>query len=412
MSQSETIEEAVVSRRKQAGPEPKRHRAAALAGIGAITAILIVAGELGSHFLETTPPPPVPPPIVGVSHPLVRDIDQRLSFLGQFAAIRSVELRAQVGGTLTAVDFSDGAIVRRGTLLFEIDPEPYQIRVDQARAQLESASARLGLAGRELTRAQRLKSSDAGSTENVDQKVAEKEAAVAAVDGAKAGLHDALFDLDKTRVYAPFDGRIGTHLVSPGNLVAGSRAASSPTTLLSTLVSLDPIWLNFDMSEADYAAFLRERSKTPGPPSGKVDVTLGDGTSRAHQGSLDFVDNAIDRASGTIHARATLRNGDGLLTPGAFGRVRLAVSPPAPALLVPDAAVLSDQGDHSVYVLGHDNVASLKKIETGDLRGGLRVVKSGLAATDIIVVDGIPAVRAGAPVRPQPGTIRFGSDQD
>nr|WP_279588272.1 efflux RND transporter periplasmic adaptor subunit [Sphingomonas oligoaromativorans] len=360
-------------------------------------------------------PPPAaaaPAPVVTVSTPLQRGVDQRLSFLGQLAAIKSVEVRAQVGGTLTAVNFKDGEVVRQGQLLFQIDPVPYQIKVDQARAALESANARLALANREFARAQQLKATDAGSQENVDQKLAEKAAAVAGVDGAKATLHDAMFDLQKTRITAPFTGRIGTHLVSAGNLISGSRAASSPTTLLTTIVSLDPIWLNFDMSEADYATFERERASRPGPLANSVEIALGSQSDYTIHGTLDFMDNAIDRASGTIHARATIQNSDAKLTPGAFARVRLAVSAPEPALLVPDAAVLSDQSDHAVFVVGKDNVATQKKVEIGALRGGLRVIKSGLAATDRVIIDGIPTVKAGAPVTPQAGAIRFAADQD
>jgi RND family efflux transporter MFP subunit len=381
-------------------------------GTAAAIAILIGVGEFGSRLFQPAAPPPPPPPSVGVSQPLQRDVDQRLSFLGQFAAIKSVEIRAQVGGTLTAVNFKDGDVVRQGQLLFQIDPVPYQIKFDQANAELESANARLALAVRELVRAQQLKATDAGSVQNVDQKVAEKAAAQAAVDGAKATLHDARFDLDRTKIYAPFTGRIGTHLVSAGNLIAGSRAASSPTTLLTTLVSLDPIWLNFDMSEQDYMTFQRERARVKGPLANKVDVALSGDDKSTRQGTLDFLDNAIDRASGTIHARATLQNADTSLTPGAFGRVQLAVSAPTPTLLVPDAAVLTDQGDHSVYVVGKDNVVSQKKITIGALRGGLRVVTSGLSLSDKIVVDGIPSVKSGAPITPQAGAIRFDPGQD
>ena len=383
--------------------------------IGGAAALVLVFGavELGSHYLWAPAPPAAKPaPSVSVSTPLQRDVDQRLSFLGQFAAPKSVEIRAQVGGTLKNFFFKDGAVVHQGQLLFQIDPVPYQIKVDEAKAELESANAKLALAMREYTRAQQLKATDAGSVENVDQRLADKAAAVAAVDGAKASLHDAQFDLDKTRVYAPFTGKIGTHLVSAGNLIAGSRAAASPTTLLTTLVSIDPIWLNFDMSENDYAAFQRQRAKVQGPLANKVEVQLGDSTDYNHSGTLDFLDNAVDRSSGTIHARATLQNADAMLTPGSFGRVRLSVSSPAPALLVPDAAVLTDQGDHAVFVLGKDNVVSQKKVEIGALRGGLRVITSGLTPSDKVVIDGIPTVKAGAPVNPQTGAIRFGPDQD
>ncbi|PXA86908.1 efflux transporter periplasmic adaptor subunit [Nostoc sp. 3335mG] len=409
MDHIETIEEPGAA--SGYDPDTARRRRIWL-GAGIAIAVLVAAGEFGPRLFAPAAPPAPPPPAVGVSQPLQREIDRKLSFLGQFAAIKSVEIRAQVGGTLTAVNFKDGDVVRQGQLLFQIDPVPYQIKVDQAKAELEAANARLALASREFVRAQALKATDAGSQENVDQKLAEKASAVAAVDGAKATLHDALFDLGKTRVYAPFTGRVGTHLVSAGNLIAGSRAASSPTTLLTTLVSLDPIWLNFDMSEQDYMTFQSLRAQTKGPLANKVEVALSDGDALTRQGTLDFVDNAIDRSSGTIHARATLQNGDALLTPGGFGRVRLAVSTPAPALLVPDAAVMSDQGDHSVFVVGKDNVVASKKVTTGDLRGGLRVITSGLSATDKVIVDGIPSVKAGAPITPQAGAIRFDSTQD
>jgi RND family efflux transporter MFP subunit len=381
--------------------------------IGAAVALALVAGAFEFGGFGGPAPAAVPgAPPVAVSVPLQRDIAQRLNFLGQFAATKQVEIRAQVGGSLTGVFFRDGDIVRQGQLLFQIDPVPYKIKYDQAEAELESANAKLSLSNREFVRAQQLKSTDAGSTENVDQRFADKAAAVAAVDGAKASLRDAQFDLSHTRVYAPFSGRIGTHLVSAGNLVAGSRAATSPTTLLTTIMSLSPIWINFDMSETDYMTFLRERAKAKGPLAEKVAVSLSDEARYDRQGTFDFVDNSLDRGSGTIHARATLDNSDALLTPGAFGRVQVAVSTPSQALLVPDAAILADQGDHNVYVLGKDNVAVSRKVKIGDLRGGLRVITSGLAPTDRVVIDGIPTVKAGSPVSPQAGQIRFASDQD
>jgi membrane fusion protein, multidrug efflux system len=179
-------------------------------------------------------------PQVVVSRPLERELDTRLGFLGQFSAVERVELRAQVGGTLTQIHFKDGDIVHKGDLLFVIDPVPYEIRLAQANAQLESATARLVFADRELARAQMLQTRQVDTVENVDQRAVDQRAALAAVDDAKAKIRDAQFDLDHCRITAPFTGRIGTHLVSVGNLVAGSRAASSPTTLLATLVSLDP----------------------------------------------------------------------------------------------------------------------------------------------------------------------------
>jgi RND family efflux transporter MFP subunit len=389
-----------------------RPRAKILAGLGAALILLISIGELAPRLFSSSTAQAAATPYVAVSMPLLRSIDQRLSFLGQFAALQQVDLRAQVGGTLKGVFFKDGDVVRQGQLLFQIDPKPYAIKLAHANAELESAIARLSLVTRELARAQTLKSSDAGSQENVDQKLADKASAQAAVDGARAMVRDARFDLDRTRVIAPFTGRIGTHLVSAGNLIAGSRAAATPTTLLTTLVSVDPIWLNFDMSEADYMTFLRQREKQTGPLADQVQISLSDEAIFKRQGKLDFVDNSLDRSSGTIHARATVPNSGFMLTPGGFARVRLAISAPTPVLLVPDAAVLPDQSDHTVLVLGKDDVVIKKKVETGDLRGGLRAIRAGLAPTDRVIIDGISSAAPGSKVSPHPGVISFGSDQN
>lgn len=353
-------------------------------------------------------PPPTP---VAVSAPLVRDLDNAQGYVGQFAALNQVELRAQVGGTLREIAFKDGAIVRKGDLLFVIDPVPYQLRLAQTSADLEAALARLDLANRELARAQELKRGEAGTGQNVDQRVSEQKAAQAAVDSARAQVGDARFDLDHCRITAPFTGRIGSHQVSVGNLVSGSRAGSSPTTLLATLVSLDPIYLNFDMSESDYLAYSRLGAGRSGPVAGAVKVQLSDETSYARSGTLDFVDNALDRSSGTIHARATVANPGLLLTPGEFGRVRLALGAPAPTLLLPDPVILPDQANHIVMVVGPNNVVSAKNVEIGGLRGGLRVIRSGLSAADQVIVEGGALVAPGSKVAPHRGVIRFAADQ-
>jgi RND family efflux transporter MFP subunit len=238
-----------------------------------------------------------------------------------------------------------------------------------------------------------------------------RRAAQAAVDEAEALIRDAQFDLDHTRIAAPFTGRIGSHLVSVGNLVAGSRAGTSPTTLLATLVSFETIYLDFDMSEAEYMIFARERQRQTGPLASRVKVSLSDEQEFTRVGTLDFVDNSLDRSSGTIHARATVPNSDLLLTPGGFARVRLEVAPPEPALLVPDASVLPDQSQHIVLTVDANNVVTPKQVELGDLRDGLRVIRSGLAPTDKVIIDGIPSVAPGGKVSPHDGSIRFASQQ-
>ena len=346
-------------------------------------------------------------PSVTVSSPLQRDLDIQQQFLGQFSAVDQVELRAQVGGTLTQIAFKDGAIVHKGDLLFEIDPTPYQIKFAEASAELESAHARLELATRELARAQALGKTGAGTIENVEQRFAEQRSAQAAVANAEALVRDAKFDLDHTRITAPFTGRIGTHQVSNGNLISGSRAGSGPTTLLGVLVSTDSVYLNFDMSEADYLAFQHARQAQKGDLANKVELSLGDENSFSRQGTLDFIDNSLNRSSGTIHVRATVPNADQFLTPGEFARVRLQTAAPAPTLLVPDASVLPDQGQHVVLTVAADGKVTPKHVELGDLRGGLRVIKKGLDATDQVVIGGIPVAAPGSKVAPQSGSISF-----
>src|SRR6201997_1949006 len=394
--------------RKLSAPRPSRPGAKAWAG-SLVALGLIAAGVIAGPRLLAPPADQaaiVAPPVVTVSAPIQQDVDTRLQFLGQFSAVDQVELRAQVGGTLTQIGFKDGDVVHKGDLLFTIDPTPYQIKLSEATAQLESARARLDFANREAFRADTMKQTGYGSVETADQRTADLRAAQAAVDNAQAAVRDAQFDLDHTRITAPFTGRIGTHMVSVGNLIAGSRAATSPTTLLATLVSTDTIYLNFDMSEADYMKFLRERQSQTGPLADKVQIALADETRFTHKGTLDFIDNTLDRTSGTIHARATVPDADGLLTPGGFARVRLSVAPPAPALLVPDASVLPDQSEHIVLTVGADNVVTPKHVEVGDLRDALRVIHAGLAPSDKVIIDGIPTARAGAKVSPQAGTIR------
>ena len=399
--------------RKLSAPRPSKPGVKAWAG-SLVALGLIAAGVIaGPRLLAPSADQAaiVAPPVVTVSAPIQQDVDTRLQFLGQFSAVDQVELRAQVGGTLTQIGFKDGDVVHKGDLLFTIDPTPYQIKLSEATAQLESARARLDFANREAFRADTMKQTGYGSVETADQRAADRRAAQAAGDNAEALVRDAQFDLDHTRITAPFTGRIGTHLVSVGNLIAGSRAASSPTTLLATLVSIDPIYLNLDMSEADYMKFQRERQSQTGPLADKVKVALIDETGFSRQGTLDFVDNRLDRSSGTIHARATIPNSDLLLTPGGFARVRLAVAPPVPALLVPDASVLPDQSEHIVLTVGADNVVTPKRVQVGDLRDGLRLIRAGLTPSDQVIIGGLPAARPGSKVSPETGAIHFAADQ-
>ena len=403
----------IASGRLRGGEQGRPPSTRSLAKEGIVVGIAVAAIGSGwfaysrhqGQAVANTHPNPIPR--VVASRPLVLELDARRGFLGQFSAVKQVELRAQVGGTLTGIHFKDGDLVHQGDLLFSIDPRPYEIRLAQATAQLESATARLELANRELARVQALLRNEATTVQSVDQRMADQQAAQAGVNDAKAQIRDARFDLEHCRITAPFNGRIGTHLVSMGNLIAGSRAATSPTTLLATLVSLDPIHLDFDMSESDFLAISRDRSKLNGNLADKVEIALSDETKFARQGKLDFVDNVLDRSSGTIHARATVPNSDLLLTPGEFARVRLAVGTPAPTLLVPDSAVIPDQSRHLVMTVATDGAVTPKQVEIGDIRGGLRVIRSGLTPDDRVIIDGLPLATPGSKVDAHDGAIRY-----
>ncbi len=386
-------------------PIRRRRRWGALAVFGVAAIIAAVAGEQIWHAGQQPAPPPPPPPQVTVSRPLQQTVQNISRFLGQFSAVDSVELRAQVGGTLSSIDFQDGQIVHKDDPLFVIDPRPFQIRLDQAVAQLQTAEAREALSQAQLWRAQQLKRTDFGTAESVDTRAADQRSAQAAIDTAKAAIRDAQLDLEFSRVSAPFTGRIGAHLVSIGSLVSGSRGGTSPTTLMATIVSLDPIYIDFDMSEADYLAY--QQAIHGAAPRSEVAISLdGDGHFDRH-GTLDFIDNAVNRSSGTIHARATVPNSDLTITPGQFARLRVSLGKPGPALLVPPAAVIPDQSRQIVMTVAADDTVVPKVVVTGDLYNGLRIVQSGLAADDRVVIDGLVRVRPGSKVAPADGSIKL-----
>jgi RND family efflux transporter MFP subunit len=402
LSEQDLAERArAVDAARPAGRPRGRWRAPA---IFVVLAIIVAAG--GERFWrghEQAAAPPPPTPQVTVSQPLQQTVQATSRFLGQFSAVDSVEVRAQVGGTLTTIAFQDGQIVHKGDLLYVIDPRPFQIKLDQAVAQFQTAQAKEALSEAELWRAQQLKRTDFGTAENVDTRDADRRSAQAAIDTAKAAINDAQLDLEFSRVIAPFTGRIGAHLVSVGSLVSGSRGGTSPTTLMATIVSLDPIHLDFDMSEADYLAYQQTNHGSAQSPDVAISLD-GDGHFDRH-GKLDFIDNAVNRSSGTIHARATVPNPDLSITPGQFARLRVSLGQPATALLVPAAAVFPDQSRQMVMTVAADGAIVPKVVETGGQYNGLRIVQAGLAADDRVVIDGLVRVRPGIKVAPVAGTI-------
>src|SRR6202034_1044449 len=267
----------------QEGRLPGRRRRRGMVLAAALVAALasLGAGERAWRSNATQAAPLPPPPRVTVSSPLRDTVATTTILLGQFSAVDSVELRAQVGGILTSITFQDGQIVHKGDPLFEIDPRPFQIRRDQAIAQLQTAQAKEVLTQVQLWRAQQLRQTEFGSVETVDQRAADQHSAQAAIDTATAAIRDAQLDLEFSRVNAPFTGRIGAHLVSVGGLVSGSRGGTGASTLMATVVSLDPIHIDFDMSEADYRAY--QRAHGGSAPSDDVAISLdGDGRVTRH----------------------------------------------------------------------------------------------------------------------------------
>ena len=387
------------------GPPPasRRGQRRALALVGVVVFALAAAGGERVWRGGERAVAPVPPPQVTVSLPLRQTVQPAGRFLGQFSAVDRVEVRAQVGGTLTAIAFRDGQIVQKGDTLFVVDLRPFQIRLDQAVAQFQTAKAKETLSVAELWRARQLKQTDFGTAETVDERAADERSAQAAIEAAKAAIMDAKLDLEFSRITAPFSGRIGAHLVSVGSLVSGSRGGTSPTTLLATIVSLDPIHLDFDMSEADYLAY-RQANHDASPDSDVVISVDGEGRFD-HHGTLDFIDNAVNRGSGTIRARATVPNPGLTITPGQFARLRVSLGHPAPVLLVPAAAVVPDQSRQMVMTVAANGTIVPKVVQTGDLHDGLRVIRGGLSAGDRVVIDGLVRVRPGMKVTTVTGAI-------
>jgi RND family efflux transporter MFP subunit len=381
---------------------------------GSLAALVLLAGGaalLGPKFLNHTSSASEqaampPPPPVTVSAPLQRDIASWTTFTGQFSAVDYVELRAQVSGYLTEIHFTDGQIVHQGDLLFVVDPRPYEIALQQATAQLATAVASLDLANKQITRTAALKRDDFASGELLDQRVQQQRSAQAAVEQAKAAVRSAQLNLDFTHITAPITGRISTHRVSLGNLVQGGPGAAS-STLLTTLVSLDPIHLDFDMSEGDYLTYQRYLQAQHGgkPVDHTVEAELSDEHGWQHRGVLDFIDNQMDRSSGTIHARATLPNPNLFIAAGQFARLRLPTSADKPTLLLPDSAITSDQSRKLVMTVASDGTVVPKPVELGPLSGNLRVIASGLAPTDRVIINGLMRARPGSKVTPQPSTI-------
>jgi len=349
------------------------------------------------------PPAPPPPPGVTVAPVLQRDVADWDEFSGRLEAVDQVQIRPRVSGYIKRLTFTEGREVRKGEVLFEIDPRPYQADLDRAQAQLEQARTAADLAAREVGRAEKLVDVQAISREEFDSRTSAQANSVAAVRAAEAALETARLNLGWTKVRSPIAGRVSRADVTEGNLV---QAGPPDATLLTTVMSLDSIYLYFDSDEQTYLRY-SGRAAAEGAHSlhsARLPVYLGlaNETGFPHEGRLDFVDNRIDPASGTIRTRAILSNRDRRFTPGLFARVKLVGTQRAPALLVRDAAIGTDQDRKFVLILGKGDSLQYRPVELGKLSDdGLRIVRTGLAAGDKVVVNGLMRVRPGMKVSPK-----------
>jgi RND family efflux transporter MFP subunit len=332
-------------------------------------------------------PPPPPTTTVSVGIPLQRQVIDWDDYVGRFEAVQTVNILPRVSGTVTKIAFHQGVEVKRGQQLFEIDPRPYRAAFDQAVGQEARAQATLVNAQSELARANKLVAVSAISKEEQEQKIAAVRTAEADVTAAKAAAAARKLDLDFTVIRAPISGRVSDKRVSLGDTVAAGQ------TLLTTIVSINPIWFTFEGAESFYLKYIRQAQQGERPSSryapNPVQIQLADEKNYRWNGRMIFVDNAIDASSGTIRARAEVANPDGFLVPGMFGRARLLGSGRYRALLVPDEAVVTDQTRRIVYVLSRDSTVVQRPVETGPLVEGLRVIKEGVSPNDRVVLDGL-----------------------
>ena len=376
------------------------------AGLLILAPVLAACGQGQPPAGQGAPPPPT----VTVAKPVKRTIVDQDEYVGRFVAVDAVEIRARLSGYLDSVHFVDGQTVKKGDLLFTIDRRPFQIALDQARANLAQARANLAFTESDLARGQQLVRDKTITEQTFDQRTQAKRVAEASVKAQEATVRSAELDFNEfTELRAPVAGRIGDRRVSPGNLVTGGTSGN--TTLLAMFVSLDPIRLEFTFDESAYLRYQRfaaagkdTAGKDPGTGSGTstpVKLRLLDEPSFSHEGRMDFVDNTINQSSGTIRGRATFANPGALFTPGMFGRIQVPGSPPYDAILIPDVAVGTEQTRKFVLVVNADNTVAQKYVTLGDVVDGLRVIKEGLTPDDDVIVNGQIRVRPGSKANPQ-----------
>lgn len=375
-------------------------RLAALASpltLSAILAIGLTLAGLDRVVAQGAAPGPMP---VSVANPIKREVADVAEFTGRFEPSELVEVRAQVSGQLIEVTFKDGADVKQGDLLFKIDPRPYQNALAEAQSAVTTANARIQLTKADVDRAK-----DLLKTGNITDQVAQQrnqayQEALASLQSAQAQVATAKLNLEWTEIRAPISGRIGRKMMTEGNLIA----AGAGSTALTTIVNTKPIYFYFDVDEQSYLRYMdyvRKGEIKQDDGGAPVQIALPNSDKFDVEGRIDFADNQLDQQTGTLRLRATVPNENGYLTPGVFGRLRVNSSPRYEALLIPDEAILSDQIRKVVMTVGPDNKVVPKVVEPGQLNDGLRVIKSGLKAEDVVIVNGLMRARPGSQVVPQ-----------
>jgi RND family efflux transporter MFP subunit len=348
---------------------------------------------------------PTPPPQVSVSQVLEREVAEWDEYTGRLEAVKTVEVRPRVAGAIERVAFKEGALVKKGELLFQIDPRPYQAELDKAQAEAQRAVDRAALTRAELERAQKLVEARAMSREEFDQRQTARAEAESAIRAANAAVASAKLNLEFTQIRAPIAGRIGRALITEGNLVAGGPIGAPVATLLTTIVSVDPIHVFFEADERSFLKYVDLAREGTRPSSREVrnPVLMGLASEEGspHKGYIDFLENRLDASTGTMRGRAVFENKDGRFTPGLFARVRLVGSAPYRATLINDRAVGTDQGQKFVLVVDDKSAAQYRVIKLGPLIDGLRVVREGVKPGETIVVNGIQRVQPGMIVTPQ-----------
>lgn len=341
--------------------------------------------------------PQGPLPQVKIAHPLTREVSEWDEYTGRIEAVESVEVRARVSGYLDKVNFTAGEKVKKGDLLFLIDPKPFQAQLNQAKAELERAQSKRALAKNDLARAEGLLQAKAISIEEYDSRNKGLREAAAAVNSAQANVYAAKLNLEYTRIHSPIDGRVGRELITEGNLVNGGGEA----TLLTTIVSTDPVYVYVDADERSILKYKRQKPTEDGLLGAQLELSVADESGFPHRGVLDYVSPSADAATGTVTLRGVFENPDELLSPGFFARVRIRADAPYPAYLLPDRAIATDQAQQFVWLLSSDNHVEYRKVVPGAHIDGMRVITEGLAPEDWVVIEGLQKIRPGVQVEPK-----------